>query len=439
MTITFGPTGPKLPRISDASLPGVSSLERNPWPDCVPSEKRNSLTRELQQNLSAGLNCLEELAISASCKCSMVELAERSRDLKPSESSEIALALVDWRTRGDPQETWTSWGARALITVNQINLRRAYLSSLELMREIENLAPWRDSPGEGERGFNNERGPNWGREFTGNVRACLGKWYPRMSQESVKPELRLPLVRSEEAEKCHNSNLPEESLHRINFHLGILEQSVNRIKGVIDFFPLTNPPGPFETHRIDFLSIEEAQRISETILRHRRAPGDPTIREKGVVISNVTHEVVRDCFLSGFQTIECLRDGKVAGVSMFLPPDAPSSTYAAVNERFAGSRNGVLHLILVHPEYQGKGVFGILMDATLTAMQACGAERLIGHVEQTNERAMEIYREKLSAEIASDFQKESGGTVFYGLSIPIPHRDHKISGQFAAHSKQRGQ
>jgi ribosomal protein S18 acetylase RimI-like enzyme len=52
---------------------------------------------------------------------------------------------------------------------------------------------------------------------------------------------------------------------------------------------------------------------------------------------------------------------------------------------------GVLHDIIVDPEYRGRGVGGLLLDATLAALRARGAPRVVLSTAERNEAAQRLF------------------------------------------------
>jgi GNAT superfamily N-acetyltransferase len=158
-------------------------------------------------------------------------------------------------------------------------------------------------------------------------------------------------------------------------------------------------------------------------MKHHREPGDPTIEDKGVVISNITPRWVHARIEDNHQLIKCIQGEKLLGVSFFNAPESCPKHLRELNERFPKTRNATLTLMLVAPEAQGQGVFHLLMNATLTALQATGADLLIGEVEHTNERAKSAYAKfngVIHPDISSPHKAPNGEmTAFLGLSIPI--------------------
>lgn len=205
--------------------------------------------------------------------------------------------------------------------------------------------------------------------------------------------------------------------------LEMMQEITERI--VSQLPPGLSPPSPYKkiSEREEIITPEEFEQICSVIMKHHREPGDPTIEDKGVVISNITPRWVRARIEDNHQLIKCIQGEKLLGVSFFNAPESCPKHLRELNERFPKTRNATLTLMLVAPEAQGQGVFHLLMNATLTALQATGADLLIGEVEHTNERAKSAYAKfngVIHPDISSPHRAPNGDmTAFLGLSIPI--------------------
>jgi ribosomal protein S18 acetylase RimI-like enzyme len=235
---------------------------------------------------------------------------------------------------------------------------------------------------------------------------------------------------------ARGSGLPFEDRPEIQVRLAamldILDKSSSRIVTIHD--SLRRPReqmSPFEIIMSTVLTKEGVDDISRTIMLHHRTPGDPAIREKGAVIADVSPQLVRSDLAEGSQVILVVRGPALVGLAFFFPPERIPSHFSTLNARFPETSNAALLQVLVAPSAQGSGVFDCVMNATLTALQSCGAQLLIGEVEHTNERAQRAYQ-KYNGSLHTTYRSESLSpsgisTSFIGLSIPISGTEHEQS------------
>lgn len=168
----------------------------------------------------------------------------------------------------------------------------------------------------------------------------------------------------------------------------------------------------------------EIREICSLIQQHRREPGDPSIKDRGVVISDYDARLLETDISDGAQIIVCYEAKSIIGISVFHPPEACPNWLMPLNARFNDSTNASLALMLVSPDCQGTGIFEMLMNATMVSAAALGASHLTGWVEHTNERAIRAYGKYNGAvdrEITSEVSSPTGKvTSFIALRIPLP-------------------
>ena len=171
------------------------------------------------------------------------------------------------------------------------------------------------------------------------------------------------------------------------------------------------------------LSREQYREMVSVIMRHHRRPGDPEIPSKGVVVADVSDQLLQKLVGDRCQVISCYRGKDLVGVSLYNAPEACPQRLAGLNSAIGGEDNATLTLMLVSPAWQGTGVFPTLMHATITALSATGATQIIGEVESTNARAKRAYAKfggRIHDEISSEHPAPTGeSATFVGLSIPM--------------------
>ena len=393
-----GPGGPI--DLGNAFLPPVHRIIPLQGTDGL---ERNLITRGVSQDIAAGLNHLAELATRVSTL-----LTPRIR-----EGDEVATAR---------------------LSETQRELRRVRAAGDWLVKHIDSIVPARDlQSGEVEpfQHYQESRahyGAPFGRSFPRSLINELARWFPEIDKAypEVEPKRDLEGLGIPRCAFQYSPYLTSTSFQRIMKALEIIEESTERIHAIEreERSDAPNQSGE-RTCRVEAVSEELAETMSEMIMRHHRRPGDPEIQEKGVVIGNISPDIILKDVIRGSQAILCYRDGDLVGLSIFFAPERPPSYFSDLTACFPDTKNAILDLVLVDPSAQGSDVFEILMNGTLTAIQAAGAELLIGQVEHSNDRAQGAYRRKYGGEIHPDIIHEvlapSGQkTNFYGLSIPVP-------------------
>ncbi len=396
-----GPTGPRGPRIDLSDLACIPLDELGvptSYPTSIQSDRHNRLCRLLQEDLSAALNLLAERAIQCTAP-----LTHRIRS-------------------GDPL-------ASEQLSEIHDHLRQSYFVSQRLMTEIESLTPWHDSIVD----LDYNPLPQSSQGFQ-SAWATMARWHPELQKKPTSPLVHAdsglaalessPWLLVPHSARQYRS-LPEASGQNIKAAFRELWKSESFIEGLaiqLQSEPLAS--SPLKISRLDFLFHDMANEISRTIMLHHREPGDPAIREYGGVIADVSPQLVSRDIRDGCQAILCHRQGQLVGLAFFLPPGKLTEDFSDLDAHYPNTRNAGLVQVLVAPSALGSGVFETVMNATLLTLQSTGADKVLGEVEHTNDRAKRSY-EKFSGQIDDTFSTESISpsgkpTQWNALNIPMP-------------------
>jgi len=394
-----GPGGPKdereLLKLRLPSLRGEEATYWDPAPDT--QSHRNAVTRGVDRVLGAGLNYLADKAMSA--------CAELSDRIYHNED-----------------------GAREALNTLHRELRTCHLMAKKLEGVVARLAPNLDGgamlPGVERHGP--QYLPHGGNTFSRSLSHELAKWFPGVgnSADATQVADTLSSMRMPPPYPQNYRQPSESELGEIRGALKTLEESARRIKETAERYKPDKSADSVE--REVFVTKEEAQELSEMIMRHQRKPGDPEIREKGVVISDYPSTLVLADVAAGCQALLCRRNGEVVGLAFFHPPGRIPNEFSELKNYFSknNEKNGMLLQVLVRDTDQGTGIFEQLMNATLLMAQSYGSDALIGHIEHSNDhakRAYGRYNGVVHSDLVIEVRSPSGApTRFLGLYIPVP-------------------